>query len=746
MSDWIERPLSDEEYLAMVSEERRQSVGFEHDSVLLQAREQALNYAQGLMKDLPSLPTRSQAVSMDIADAVETAMPDLVEIFLGGDDVVTFVANSKEDEKQAQQETDYIKNVIFNQNDGFLTFYSMFKDALLVKTGVVKFDWEKRDLPDEKFEAKSLQDMLTAMQDGEIIKAKVNGQKIDVPAIKAQMEQGVPIEQLAQMLPPDALQPDASFDFTVTKEQPEGRPKLWSVPPEDFTVALDTVRLADTTYCAFRSRPRAYMLKEMGIAGDVVDELPPYGTSTDETTTLARDTAGEHLERQNVVGHYDLRQVEVIEHFIRVDADGEGVKLHRVLSGGNDTILLDREVVDAIPFAAITPYMVPHRFYGESLADKLVMIQQIRTALLRMLLDSGYFGLNQRMYVDETKANENTIPDLLANEPGRPIRGKGAEAVTPVQSPGVSFDTLAALEFMAVQSEQRTGIVRNAQGLNPDTLHDTAQGAMALIGAAQKRLRLIARVFAETGLKDVFLGVHALIRKHAQQKAVVKLRGEWVDLDPTQWAEREQMTIEIGLGSAGKMQEVATLSNLLQIQQTIVEQQQGLNGPLITGENVYNALHKLLEKSGEKNPDEFVANPSQQPPQQPQPNPEAMKLQVEAQKHQGQQQVETAKVQQSAQVAQQQAELDFAKFQAEQQNQAQQLQLAREKLDRDDKFRYAQLAETTRLSELKIQADSIKAVTIQSMKDANDAEQRQSDLVIQASEARDAERMADDDD
>lgn len=742
-------PLTDEELLQLVAEEKRQSIGFEQDQVLLSERERALNYAKGDMPDLPALPTRSQAVSMDIADAAETVLPDLVEIFLGGDDVATFTPNGPNDEEAAQQETDYIRNVVFNQNDGFLTFYSMFKDALLMKIGVVKFDWETKALPDEDFTGKSLQDMLVASQDGEITKAKVDGQNIDVQAFTQAIQSGVPVEQLIGQLPPNG-----QYDFTLSKEQPEGQARLWSVPPEDFTVAMDTVKLSETTYCAFRTRPRAQDLKLMGIAEDLVDELPAYGTSQNQTLELARDTAGEHTQQQIIMGNHDLRQVEVIEHYLRVDTDGEGIKLHRVMTGGAETIMLEHEITDAIPFAAVTPYIVPHRFYGESLADKLVQIQRIRTALLRMLLDSGYFGLNQRLELDESGANENTMNDILANEPGRPIRVKKGGTVQPLKSPGVTFDTLGALEFFATQSEQRTGVVRNAQGLNPDTLHDTAQGAMALIAAAQKRVRLLARVFGETGLKDLYLGVHALIRKHAEKPQVMKLRGTWVDVDPTKWAEREQMTIEIGLGSAGRLQEVATLNNLLQIQAEAIKQQGGMQGPLVTGQNVYNLLRKLTEKSGEKNPDEYWTNPEQAQPQVQKPDPEAMKLQAQQQSDQQKQQLAVAQHMQDNQLAQAKMaqeskdaqatnELAFAKFQADQQLAAQNLQLQREKAERDEQFRYAQLAQDAQLKREEIAARYSQAVTIQSMQDANDEAERESEEEIQASREADARTLDD---
>src|SRR5205807_4251155 len=100
------------------------------------------------------------------------------------------------------------------------------------------------------------------------------------------------------------------------------------------------------------------------------------------------------------------------------------------------------------------------------------------------------------------RINESTIGDLLRNEPGVPIRSRTGDAIRPVTAGALGFDAFGALEYFSTVAESRTGIVRNAQGLNPDTLHDTAKGAIALMGNAQQRERLIARIYAETGNKD----------------------------------------------------------------------------------------------------------------------------------------------------------------------------------------------------------------------------------------------------
>jgi hypothetical protein len=599
--------LSDEELVALCREELRQSAGFEWDQELLAQREQALDYYKGYMPDVPSLPNRSRAVASDVADAIETVLPDLVEIFTGGDDVAVFTPTGPEDEQAARQETDYVNQVVFHENAGFMTLLTLCKDALLSKVGIAKWWWEDPAEAElcESFEGKTLEELVAAAEDGEII-------------------------DLSET--PDDETGQSSFAFTLRRER-DGRVRIAAVTPEDFTVARDTVRLCDTTYCAHRSRPRAQDLIADGIDPEIVDRLPPYAQTSDETLVLARDTAGEHLDQRSVNGSWGHRTVEVVDHYLRVDADGDGrPELWRIMTGGGsgESALIEKERLDALPFASVTPYVVTHRFYGESLADKLLEVQRIKTALLRMLLDSGYFALNQRLEVAMDRANEWTVSDLLRNEPGVPIRSSQGDAVRPIQAGALNFDVQGALEYVSTLAEQRTGVVRNAQGLNPDTLHDTAAGALALMSAAQKRVRMIARIFAETGIKDLFLGVHALIRRNATAGRIARLRGQWIPVDPTRWAERNDMTIEVGLGASGQGHELQLMGQALPVMQQLIQMQGGVNGPLVTGQNAYQLLKRFFERGlGFKNGDLYVTDPSTQPPPQPRPDPALQKAEAD---------------------------------------------------------------------------------------------------------------------
>ena len=630
--------MNKDDLFQYVVQEERRSIGFDLDAELTRQRQLGLDYYKGKMVDVPNLPNRSSATSMDVRDTIQGLLPDILDIFTGGDDIVAFVPRKQDDEEQAKQETDYVQYTIFDDNDGWWIIYQAVLDAFQAKTGVVKVYTEEASQPaDELFEGKTWAEVELAQEDGEIVDLKPCD---DVDQI----------EQAGELL----------FDFRLRKPKDDDKVKIGSVAPEDITVARDTVRIQDATYCAVRTRPRAQDLIAQGIPKDLVDQIPEWITPGYAQEQYSRDTVMEATQI-NGAAIQDLRQVIVTEHYIRLK-DKRGEKLYCVLTGGErgNPIYLRHEEVSQIPIAVFTPYPVTHHFYGLSVADLAIDVQRIKTVLLRQLLDSGYFALNQRAEISEADSSEDTIDDYLLNEPGRPVRSRTGNAIKPIQQQALNFDVQASLEYMATVLEERTGLIRGAQGLNPDTLHDTASGALALLSRAQRRIRMLARTLAETGFKDLYLIVHAMLRQNSSKERIVDLRGKWTPVNPSSWAERTSMRVEVGLGAGGRDQDMLITQQIMGLQEKIVQLQGGAQGPLVDLQNIYNAVTRFAERGGSKNPDEFFTNPQEnpQPPQPPPPDPKMIEVQ--------------AKIQ-----------LEQAKFQSEQEKTAAELQLQREKMEQE---------------------------------------------------------------
>lgn len=609
-------PRMDEETLkSILAAEAASALGGGDTSDLAHQRTAAIDYYLGEMDDMPALSGRSRAVSTDVADTVDGIMPSLMDIFTAGDEVARFDPVGPEDEAAAAQETDYINHVFYQENAGFAVLHAMIKDALIQKNGIVKFWWEEgereqretyRALTDDAFA------LLLADATIEIV------EHTDYPDPAPDPGAAVaPAEDMDGAVAPVMA---TLHDVVLLRRRPYGCVRIAAVPPDEFMIARRARSIADAAYCAHRVRRTVSELIEAGYPRRIVETLPT-GASPADFEEQARATVDDFGETGSVEANRAMRLVDVTEHYIRVDWDGDGIaELRKITTAGTANEVLDNEPYDCMPFAGITPILMSHRFWGRSVADLVMDIQRIKTALLRALLDNAYFANNQRIEVAESHQSDQTLDDLLANRPGGVVRTKMPGGLLPIPTVPIGGQIFPVLEYMDTAREVRTGINRLAVGPDPNTLNPystTATGANLMANAAQQRIRLIARTFAETGIKDLFLGIHALILKHGKEARQVKLRDRWTTVDPRQWRTRKDMTVTVGLGTGTRDQVQGYLMTILQMQIRALEMQGGADGPLVTLTNVYNTLRKLTENAGFRSADPFFTAPDPMPVQPP---------------------------------------------------------------------------------------------------------------------------------
>lgn len=616
-----------------------------------------------------ALRNRSRVQSLDVFEAVETIMPDLVEIFLSGDEILSFRPVSVEDEAAARQETSLVRHTVFERNQGFLAIYSAMKDALLTKTGILHWYTEETN-------AKQTDTYQGLTQ-------------LDAASLVLR-EQGLGRDVYYE----DAI--DGTVNLRVEYRELRKQVEVRAIPPENFYVSTSASSLQDEVYASYRTYLRIQDMVAAGYDLDKLVNIPASSYARHNRESIARDTVDETINRRASSSSVEmLRVIEVTNHYLRIDL-GEGICLYRIVTGGEYSgySVIDVEKVhgDRLPFAILTPYVVTHRIYGRSVGDLVIEIQRIKTALWRMSLDSGYFSVNGRVEIAEDRATQDTYDDVLANQPGRPVRSRTGDAVRPIPNGTLSFDPFAALEYASVAGEMRSGAMRNAQGLNPDTLHDTAAGSRTLIAAAQKRVRMIARLFAEMGLRELYLGVHAAMRIAGDREIAVQQFGSWVKGKPNDWLERNDVVCHVGSLSGTRADELAAAQQVLALQIQAIDRQGGMDGPFVKAENIYNTLRILCEKSSLRDASRFFLDPTQ-PGSAPAPKPPQMsdvdkKLAMQQQEAELKQQLDEQKFAFESRLAQMRLEAEIERADRKQEFD---LELARARLNAELELKMQQL-------------------------------------------------------
>jgi len=591
---------------------------------------------------------RSQIVTGEVAEVIDGALPQLVRVFTASDDIVRFEPKGPGDEAGAKQATEYVNWVFYRDNEGFLVLHNWFKDALLQKTGVVKAYWDtKIQVTKEEYQNLTDDELVLLLSDGtrEIVEQDTIEEVVGTDPM------GMPIVMRAH-------------NVNVSKKTTAGNVVVENVPPEEFLISKRARNIEDAPFVAHRKLTTRSELVAMGFDPEIVSTIP---SSTDLEFSPERTSRFDQSEQPDDQSmDSTMEEVEVFECYVRADMDNDGIaELRRVVYAGNE--ILSDEETDYIPFHAVCPIPIPHKFYGSSLADRAMDIQLQKSTITRQMLDNLYLTNNARMGAVEGQVN---IDDLLSVAPGGIVRMKNPNAVVPLNVQPVANQAFPMLEYLDAVQSKRTGVNDAQQGLNPDILQNvTAAAIAATMSAAGGKIELVARIFAETGVKSLFKGILHLVYKYQDKPRIIRLRGRYEQIDPRTWSNQYDLSISVGLGTGNKQEQMAMLQMVMAKQEQIL-QNYGPANPLVSVGQYRTTMAKFIEAAGFKDVAEFfkeippeldqqLSNP---PPQAQQPDPatQAMMQQAAAQ----------------VQIAQQKA---IADVEADRQKAMADIQLAREK-------------------------------------------------------------------
>lgn len=570
---------------------------------------------------------QSQVISKDVSDAVDWIMPSLMEIFVGGDEAVKFEPRTPEDVDEAEQKTNYINYLFYRKNKGFMTMHNFFKDALMFKLGVVKHYFEEEvKVSTELYTGLDEQDLVNLLED------------VDVELVeRTDLE-------------------DGTIEVRISRKEASSNIKVEGVPPEEFLIDRWAKDVKDATFVGQRKQVTRSELRALGYPDNVLEDLPwgneqYYGT--DRLRAVREQYNGTYTQGFDDPEAGEANQkVWIVEAYVRIDCDGDGLaELRRIVFSGNT--LLSNDEWDLIPFSTITPNPIQHELYGQSIYDAVKDIQDIKTTLLRNQLDNMYLTNKGRWVVVDGQVNLN---DLQNNVAGGIIREKMQGALRPLDTPALPQGTYEMTGYLDQVASNRTGVSSRTQGLDDKILnsHTGSSQINKVMSVAEQRLKLIARIFAETGVKDMFDNIAKLATKYQNKEEVFRLNGKFVRVNPASWKHDTELMVTVGMGTNDKDQKAMFLQRMMEMAQMVIGQ--GGMGILTNESKIYNILTEFTENAGYKDYEKYWLDPTTEESQQakqrllqaqskPKPdeikaNADAQKKQADAQKDQMQMQLE----------------------------------------------------------------------------------------------------------
>jgi hypothetical protein len=670
------------------------------ESETTEERRKAINYYNRAFYG-NEVEGRSTIVTGEVAEAVDAALPPLLRVFTQGDDIVRAEPEGPGDEEIAKQITQYLNYIFYRDNPGFAILNIWFKDALLQKNGIVKVYWDdEKQVNTEEYENLTEEELALMLADETVEIVSQDKTKVGEIQVPPTPEQMMMVQQGGIEAFEPATQAVFAYDVKVRRVKKFGQVRIENVPPEEFIISKRARDIATAPFLAHRKLSTRSELIAMGFPADVVDNLPTYQDLDFTPERVARFSQGEQPMDQTASIDKSMEEVEVFECYIRTDFDDDGIaELRKVVYAGNE--ILENEEIDYVPFCSICPIPMPHKFFGHSLADRTMDLQLIKSTITRQILDNLYLTNNARVTAVDGQVN---LDDLLTVTPGGVVRVKSPGAVNPMSVPPVAGQSFPMLEYLDRTQEKRTGITAASQGLDPNILQNTTAAAVAAMqNAAAGRIELIARTFAETGVRDLFMNMLHLVCKYQDKARIVRLSGKYVSVDPREWKSQYDVYINVGLGTGTREQQLTMLSMILQKQEQLLGTPIGQT--LVGIEQYRSVLGRFIESAGFADSAEFFREVTPEQLQQmqqqnaPQADPQTQAIMAQMQ---AQIQADQARAQSDIQVQQAKAQADI---QLQREKAAAAIQLEREKAEATLQLKIAEFQAEAQMKAAKVGAD-----------------------------------------
>jgi hypothetical protein len=619
-------PLTDEDLLSAFKADVEDAVSF-IDTDISPARAQATRFynAEPFGDEEEG---RSQIVRPIVRDTVRATLPSLMRVFFGGKRVVEFTGTNELSAELADEMTESVNYVFSTQNPGFSIAWDAFKDALARKVGWIQWWWDESvEVKGRVFRGCSEEQILQIEQElekdetMEIVDGVEVGMTEGQPMVPPQVDQmSLQVIEGRPAVPPE---PIIEYTVRIVSRKKRSQVRVAAVPPEEIIISRNATSPYDCPLVGRRCLKTRGYLKSLGIPDEILDSAGGSGYTALETNPerIARHPSNSVIGA-SATATEDQKEIYYVDAFYRVDFDNDGIsELRRVVMVGEE--IYSNEYADEVQLAALCPDPEPHTWLGLSQYDNVYDLQLIGSHVTRDLLDSLKASIFPRMAYVEGQAN---VDDVLNTEIGAAIRMRQQGAVQPMAVPFLGQQALPILDWLDSDREMRTGLSKNSMGLDPRALQSTTQvAAAASVTASQAQPELIARIFAETGMKRMFRGIMKLLVENQKGAMSVPIHGVFRQVDPKKWDPGAELSVDTALGVGSNDSKLAVLGAVSSAQ-TAALQQLGLDNPLVSLKELYHTQKTILQLSGFRDVHRFWRDPAESlkemEQQEPEPTPE----------------------------------------------------------------------------------------------------------------------------
>ena len=648
---------------------------------------------------------KSSVTTREVAEAVDGALPQLLKIFTQSVDVVEFTPQNDGDSALAENVTAYVNHIFEKDNAGAILLHNWFWDALVNKVGVVKAYWDVReDVNEEQYQGLSQDEIAMLMQDNSV-------EIVEQEEIPGEMMQ-VGVDPMTGE--PMTQQAPSMYNVKLKKTIDASRVKIENVLHTEFMIDRHADCIDEARFVAQRKMLTRAELVAMGYDKTIVSEL----TTEDDITQTGDEFHSTDInntdESQDLITYYEC--------YLDIGDDDGLAKKHRICYASKQ--ILSDEEIDYVPFYSLCPFPIPHQFYGQSMADRTMELQFIKSTITRQMLDNLYLTNNSRVGAVEGQVN---LDDLLNSTAGGIVRMKNPNAIVPMVVQSSAGQSFPMLEYLDQVQSKRTGVSDMNQGLDANVLQNVSATAVATMTAqSQGKLELIARIFADTGIKHLMKGLLHLVCKYQDKPRAMAINGKPMNIDPREWDNQYNVNINVGLGNGTGDEKVAMLQMVLAKQEQIL-MQYGLDNPLVNLKQYRETLAKFINASGYKDDAQFLneideqkmqevmqadAQQDKTPPEvkasQEIAKAEIQKAQMKAQTDAQAQQLKMQELQFKVQMEQQELELQRTKQEMEASKDLLRIQQERAQLQADVALHKAELALKEEAQTDKVSADDMK--------------------------------------